>query len=243
MEQKIFRCKHPLCRAARSGFTGTFFARHKAPVNRIVEAAYFWLAKSTNKQIETYTGMSNVTVSSLVNYFREHVADTLDEIDFVIGGQGVTVEIDETKLGKRKYNKGHRVEGVWVLVGVERSEERKIFLRILPNRTAKTLEEMILRHVLPGTTIITDCGRGYNTLESHGYIHQTVNHSRTFKDEETGACTNTVEGTNNAIKMSIHPRNRTSECEDSLWEFIWRRRHEEDLWNGFLRSLVEVNYE
>ena len=71
----------------------------------------------------------------------------------------------------------------------------------------------------------------------------TVNHSRTFKDEETGACTNSVEGTNNAIKMSIHPRNRTTECEDNLWEFIWRRKHETDLWKGFLSSLEEVKYE
>src|SRR4029077_13634517 len=98
------------------------------------------LAKATNKQIETYTNLSNPTVTSLTNYFRELAADSLDEVDFVIGGLNVVVEIDETKLGKRKYHKGHRVEGVWVLVGVERTPERKVFLRILPDRSANTLE-------------------------------------------------------------------------------------------------------
>jgi hypothetical protein len=38
------------------------------------------------------------------------VSSTLDEEDVVIGGHGIVIEIDETKMGKRKYrvkcNKG-----------------------------------------------------------------------------------------------------------------------------------------
>jgi len=31
-----------------------------------------------------------------------------------IGAQDHIIEIDESKFGKRKYNKGHYVEGVWI---------------------------------------------------------------------------------------------------------------------------------
>ncbi|GAA5815766.1 hypothetical protein MFLAVUS_009281 [Mucor flavus] len=45
-----------------------------------------------------------------------------------IGGRNEIVEIDETKIAKRKYNKGHKVEGAWVIGGIQRKpiEERNI---------------------------------------------------------------------------------------------------------------------
>ena len=45
--------------------------------------------------------------------------ENLDLAAAPIGGEGIIVEIDESKFGKRKYNRGHRVEGVWVVGGVE----------------------------------------------------------------------------------------------------------------------------
>jgi len=208
-----------------------------------MEFAYYWLSKATSKQIETYLGLSDKTVTAFTHYLQQLVGDSLNEVDLVIGGPGIEVEVDETKLGKVKNHRGHRVDGVWVLVGVERTTERKVFLRILENRTAETLSELIQRHVASGSIVITDCWRGYGSLESLGYHHLTVNHSQTFKDPLTGACTNTVEGTNNALKMSMQPRKRTRECEDNLWEFIWRRKNESHLWQSFLEALKEIIYE
>ncbi|KAF2352575.1 hypothetical protein FHG87_016671, partial [Trinorchestia longiramus] len=34
-----------------------------------------------------------------------------------IGGEGIIVEADESKFGKRRYNRGHRIEGIWILNG------------------------------------------------------------------------------------------------------------------------------
>ena len=44
-----------------------------------------------------------------------------------IGGHGVIVEVDETKLGKLKYNCGQVVEGAWVVNGIERTPQRRVF--------------------------------------------------------------------------------------------------------------------
>ena len=38
-----------------------------------------------------------------------------------LGGEGEVVEIDESKFGKRKYNKGKRAKGQWVFGGIQRS--------------------------------------------------------------------------------------------------------------------------
>ncbi|KAM0686661.1 hypothetical protein COBT_002114 [Conglomerata obtusa] len=48
--------------------------------------------------------------------------------ELVIGGDGITVETDESKFCKRKYHIGHRVHGVWVLGMVERTTTKRIIL-------------------------------------------------------------------------------------------------------------------
>lgn len=134
------------------------------------------------------------------------------------------------------------MNGVWVLGGVEITPERKIFLRIIPSRDAATLQAIIQQHVLPGSIVITDCLRGYQRLEELGYIHLSVNHSETYVDSQTGACTNTIEGCWNGVKQQIAVRNRTGACENNLLEFIWRRIHHRDLWGGLISALREIHY-
>jgi ISXO2-like transposase domain len=100
-----------------------------------------------------------------MKHFRDLVATTLEEVDQTIGGDGVVVEVDETKLGKRKYNRGHRVDGVWVMAGVEKTAQKKVFLVEVQDRSAETLLEIIRTHVLPGSIVHTDMFRG-GMLES-----------------------------------------------------------------------------
>ena len=168
----------------------------------------------------------------------------MGEEDTIIGGPGIIVEIDETKMGRRKYNRGHRVEGIWVLGGVERTPDRKVFAVAVPDRSADTLLAAIRQHVLPGSVIHTDLWRGYARLEEYGYVHRTVNHAIAFRDPETGVHTNTIEGTWNGMKARIAPRNRTEGLVGGhLWEFIWRRKHHNNLWEGFTDALASIHYE
>lgn len=61
-------------------------------------------------------------------------------------------------------------------------------------RDKDTLLPIIQKYILPESSIISDCWRPYGALNEMNYKHLTVNHSKTFKDPETGACTNTIEG-------------------------------------------------
>ncbi|CAO3615406.1 unnamed protein product [Mucor hiemalis] len=64
------------------------------------------------------------------------------------------------------------------------------------------------------------------------YQHRGVNHSEGFISED-GTHTNTIEGTWNGIKIRCFPRSRTRKNVPwVLTEFIWRRKHHGDLYNG-----------
>jgi transposase-like protein len=111
-----------------------------------------------------------------------------------IGGPRKTVEIDESKIGRRKYKRGHPVEGQWVFGGVERGSGRT-FLVPIPDRTADTLKTLVRERIEPGTKIISDCWGAYRGLESMNYTHHTFNHSLYFVDPDTGANTKSIDST------------------------------------------------
>jgi hypothetical protein len=240
---KLFRCTRYNCRKKWSCLKSTFFAHSKLPVHKMLYLAYHWLAGITHDSLCRIGGFSEHTVTEFTRDLQTLVSDSLDEEDIVIGGQGIIVELDESKFGKRKYNRGHHVEGVWVFGGIERTDERKTFLRVVEKRDAYTLRCVILRHVHKGSILITDFWRGYLGIEELGYEDLRVNHSVGFVDNETGACTNTIEGTWSGVKRMIPVRNRIIGCDDQLWTFIWRRRHKGDLWGGFFLALDKVVYE
>jgi transposase-like protein len=241
--RQVFRCSR--CRKEKSLRFGTFFYGSKLGCSEIMLMGYFWLSNATHLQICTYIGLSRITVTRFFGHFRQLVSSTLEEEDTLIGGDGVIVEIDETKISKRKYNRGHRVEGAWIVGGVEKTAERRVFLVSVENRLSETLEGIIRRHVATGSIIHTDLWRGYSFLNNNdNYGHQTVNHSEHLKDPETGVHTNTIEGTWSGLKRNIQVRNRTREgIENHLFEFIWRRKYIQNLWEGFLTAIREIHYD
>uniref|UniRef100_A0A182IV94 ISXO2-like transposase domain-containing protein n=1 Tax=Anopheles atroparvus TaxID=41427 RepID=A0A182IV94_ANOAO len=94
-----------------------------------------------------------------------------------IGGPGSVVEIDETKVTKRKANTGRVSESHkdWLVGGICR-QTGEVFLERTPVRSGPVLMAIAMRHVEPGTLIITDCWRGYNGLRDSPFRHATVNH-------------------------------------------------------------------
>jgi hypothetical protein len=119
-----------------------------------------------------------------------------------------------------------------------------VFAEVVQDRTEATIVDVLHRHIAQGSILYTDCWKGYfNLARIYGIEHRTVNHSEGFKDPITGVHTNTVEGTNYALKRCVPPRNRTTDdLHMYLMEFVWRRKHANDLWEAFLEALRIVSY-
>ena len=73
-----------------------------------------------------------------------------------IGGDGKIVQIDERKVGKRRYHREYPVEGQWVCGGIE-EESRKCFMVPVEDRSEATLIPIIKQWIEPGTLIVSDC--------------------------------------------------------------------------------------
>jgi transposase-like protein len=166
----------------------------------------------------------------------------LNEGNIKIGGDEKIVEIDESKFGKRKYNKGKRVEGQWVFGGIER-DSNKMFMVSVPNRTKETLFEILEKYVEKGTTIYSDCWSAYQTdeLEKYGWKHGTVNHSKYFKDPETGVHTNTIESNWRSTKASLPQYGTVKDLYNSYFsEYMWRRRFVSNDCNAFNKLIEHI---
>lgn len=208
-----------------------------------MELAYYWLADvpSTSLQMITHHGTS--TIADYLKYFDELVSSYLEDDQEMIGGPGIIVEIDESKFGKRKYHRGHQVDGAWVFGGVERTETRRRFAVMVEERNAVTLLGAIRNRIHPESIIYSDMWRGYCRIEDElGMEHHTVNHSVEFVSQD-GVHTNTIEGVWNGFKIRIPPRYRTeSSLGTKLTVRIWRRENASNLWEGFLKCLRETAY-
>uniref|UniRef100_A0A182RWX4 DDE_Tnp_IS1595 domain-containing protein n=1 Tax=Anopheles funestus TaxID=62324 RepID=A0A182RWX4_ANOFN len=128
------------------------------------------------------SGVSRKTVNKWFRVLRAKSKEYLDEHRDIVGGRGMTVEIDESVLTKRKYNRGRLSANnqVWAVGGICR-ENKIFFLELVEKRDRATLHDIILENVAPETIITTD-RRAYNGLETYGYEHRTVNHSQNFVD-------------------------------------------------------------
>ena len=230
-EKKIFRCVNRGCRKTLSIFANTFFAENRLNCSSVMLIGYYWLCGVNYTAIQSITGCSSNTIVKYMQMFRQLVINTLDN-NQKIGGNNVIVEIDESKFQSRKGE-----DGIWVIGGVERTNDKKCFFKVVKQRDARTIDRVIQRYVKRGSTIITDMWRGYGNIRSR-YRHIRVNHGENFVDPVSGAHTNTIEGTWNGVKLKIQSRNRDEKfIDDYLLEFVWRRKNRDHLWRGLLDAL------
>ena len=82
-------------------------------LEEVLKFTYWWCRDVRQEEIRHELNIATHTAVDWDSFCRETCEVTLMEREHPIGGPGKIVQIDESKFGKRKYHRGHRVEGLW----------------------------------------------------------------------------------------------------------------------------------
>ena len=237
-----WHCTDHSCVASVSLRKGTWFEGAHINVGTALKLMYFWCFKFAVVDTAFHLSISPTTVVDWFNFLRELCCVFISEhASEQIGGPGCIVEIDESKFGKSKYNRGRHRPGQWVFGGIDRASSA-CFLVSVDRRDSATLIPIIYRYVRPGSTIISDEWKAYTCLrDSPQFQHLTVNHSINFVDPVTFAHTNTIEG------MWMHAKRRVGSTTSALFnsylfEFMWRKRFGDkaDAWMSLVQHISVI---
>jgi hypothetical protein len=240
------------CNTRCSVRTGSFFANCVLSSKTIVMLMYYWThaVKSTHVMLFENIVDWHVIVD-YNNFFRVQCEKWVNRQQVDLGGfdgngQPIVVEVDESYFFRRKFHRGRRRRGTWVVGLVERATG-KCWLEIVLRRDAATLEQIILAHVLPGTVVMTDAWGGYVNvprLNNGVYMHEVVVHAQNFVDpHRPDVHTQTIEGMWMQVKRKLRYQSGTSRdlFPSYLSEFQWRYSHKSDVYGQYL-CLLSDNY-
>ena len=129
-------CSFSACRCKFTCYKGTIFENSPLPIITLIKVIDMWIENVLCDLIASIAGIHRSSIFEICDklWSLGGLGLYLNKFDR-IGGNNAIVEIDESKFGRRKYNRGHRVEGVWVVGAVERINKR-IVLRYVEKETA-----------------------------------------------------------------------------------------------------------
>lgn len=220
----------------QSIFFGTIFYNSNVTFSNILILMYGFIYnfKYSDIKRETFAikEMSSATISKYFKLFRELIFALVEDIKNeagLLGGEGAIIEVDECLIGNRKYNKGRFKISQWIIGMVERITGSVRF-EAIASRDKNTMLQILKKYVKYNSTIITDCWKGYIGLDKYFKRHQTVNHSKNFKDPKTGAYTQTIESQWRLLrqKIALHHKNHKKRSEYitlALCEHIYRQNY------------------
>ncbi|PIK52320.1 hypothetical protein BSL78_10776 [Apostichopus japonicus] len=220
----------------------SWFEKSNLTIKELLQFTYWWSRKVPQDFLEHELGLSSATCVDWAYFAREVCEQVILNTSSQIGGSGIHVKIDESKFGKRKYNRGRIQEGQWVFGGREVEDRGKMFMVPVEKRDENTLLTLIKKWIRPGSIIHSDCWKAYDCLSKEGYTHLKVNHSVEFVNAETGACTNHIENEWLHAKKSLPAYgSKHAHMNGYLAEHLWRSQVKHKGLDHFIEFLYSVS--
>ncbi|TPK98049.1 IS1595 family transposase [Mesorhizobium sp. B2-4-12] len=210
------------CNACREHFTvtvGTVMERSKIPLCKWVLGFHLYAASKKGlsaHQLHRMLGITYKTAWFMAHRIREAMKEDVASSG-PLGGEGKTVEADETYIGKREtprkprkgapYTKKGKGGGAQkrIVVGlVERGGKARMFH--LNDATAATVRDVLVRNVSRDTTLYTDSSRLYTRTGEEYAAHRTTNHAAgeyARREGDVVVHSNTIEGVFSVFKRGM----------------------------------------
>lgn len=201
----LYQCND--CRQQFSVTVGTVFERSKIGLHKWVLCTHLMAASKKGmsaKQIERMVGVTYKTAWFMMHRIREAMSPTPTKDSGPLGGNGKTVEADETYVGGKKKNahngkpepKKHPVVAL-----VERGGQ--VRAKHVANVTSKNVRKFLVTNASRKSELNTDDSLIYYWLGREFEKHRSVNHSKDEYVGKDGQTTNTVEAFFATLKRGI----------------------------------------
>lgn len=187
---------------------GTIFENTRTPLQLWFYAIFLFTTTRhgvSAKELQRQLGVGYKTAWRIGHQIREHMA-AIDG-DEPLGGDGEVVEVDEAYVGGKSEGRGGGGVGsgnkTIVLGMVERGDEGRSIMKVIPDTKQQTMHEAVSENVVPGAEIHADMHTGYNKLKGDGYkVKRIVKDTMGYVSED-GTTVNAVENFWRHLKCSI----------------------------------------
>ena len=246
---KIFKCREKGCRSKFSVTVGTIYENTKIPLSKWFLATYILAVHSkgiSSLQLATWLGVTQKTAWHLNHRIRVMLTDKAPEL---LDG---IVEVDETYIGGREYNKHkhkRKVKGglggkTMVFGAIQRNGKLKT--KVIPQTNNENISAAIEEFIAPNSTMVSDESNAYNQVGKK-YNHKKVNHREKeyVRKEDILVHTNNIEGYWNILKKqidgihhSVSPKHLQRYCNESAFRFNHKESFQDE---RFADALANCN--
>jgi transposase-like protein len=177
--QRKWQCKSQHKKRQFSAKVGTIFEDSPIPLTKWLMAS--WMLVNCKNGVSSYEIADAIGVTQKSAWFMMHRLRMAlsGEPETKLGGEGGTVEVDETFIGGDKKHKhlGKRDGDKKVpVMGMLDRNTREVRARVIPNVKMSTLSNHIMANIGEQSEVFTDGWAGYQNLRLAGFVHDTVNH-------------------------------------------------------------------